>query len=74
MGELVLDARLGRLGIVMDAQGGSLFLRRPEGGREWEVAPEDVRPAPAERRAQWRAARGASTNGASANGASRRAS
>jgi hypothetical protein len=31
----------------MDSQGGRIFLRRPEGGREWEAAPDDVRPVPA---------------------------
>ncbi|MGP3950734.1 hypothetical protein [Streptomyces sp. 7N604] len=45
VGELAFDARRGRVGIVMDAQGGRVYLRRPEGGREWEVSPEDVLPA-----------------------------
>ncbi len=45
IGELALDARQGRVGVVMDTQGGRMYLRRPEGGREWEAAPQDVRPA-----------------------------
>lgn len=46
VGELALDAGRDRVGIVMDAQGGRVFLRRPEGGCEWEAPPEDVRPVP----------------------------
>ncbi|NJQ00336.1 hypothetical protein [Streptomyces zingiberis] len=45
VGQLALDARKGRIGVVMDTQGGRMYLRRPEGGREWEAAPQDVRPA-----------------------------
>ncbi|MEU8353099.1 MULTISPECIES: hypothetical protein [Streptomyces] len=49
IGELALDARQGRIGVVMDTLGGRMYLRRPEGGREWEASPHDVRPAtPAE--------------------------
>ncbi|HCA85210.1 MAG TPA: hypothetical protein DEQ61_06770 [Streptomyces sp.] len=52
VGELALDARQGRVGVVMDAQGGRMYLRRPEGGREWEASPQDLRPAnPGEARA-----------------------
>lgn len=47
VGDLALDTKQNRLGIVMDAQGGRYFLRRPEGGREWEACPDDVRPASA---------------------------
>lgn len=53
VGELALDATCGRVGVVMDAQGGRVFLRRPEGGREWEVSPEDVRPVPSADRARF---------------------
>ncbi|MFF3763738.1 hypothetical protein ACFYYR_06555 [Streptomyces sp. NPDC001922] len=52
VGELALDAKRGRVGIVMDAQGGRVFLRRPEGGREWEAPPEDVRPVPVVKKVQ----------------------
>ena len=44
IGQLALDARQGRVGVVMDTQGGRMYLRRPEGGREWEAAPQDVEP------------------------------
>jgi len=47
VGELVLDAKRDAVGMVMDAQGGRMFLRPPEGGREWEASPDDVRPVPA---------------------------
>ena len=45
VGSLVLDAKQDRVGVVMDRQGGRVYLRPPQGGREWEAAPEDVRPA-----------------------------
>ncbi|MFI6844632.1 hypothetical protein ACIBJD_08200 [Kitasatospora sp. NPDC050467] len=47
-GELVLDARTGRTGIYMDTLGGELYLRPPDGGREWTTRPGQVSPAPAE--------------------------
>jgi hypothetical protein len=47
VGSLVLDAKRDRVGVVMDRQGGRVYLRPPQGGREWEAAPEDVRPAKA---------------------------
>ncbi|MGP4000121.1 hypothetical protein [Streptomyces sp. 8N706] len=47
VGDLALDTERGDVGIVMDVQGSRVFLRRPEGGREWEAPPEDVRPVPA---------------------------
>ncbi|MFG2191974.1 hypothetical protein [Streptomyces sp. NPDC048639] len=50
VGQLAFDRRYGRVGIVMDAQAGRVYLRRPEGGREWEASPEDVRPARSEDR------------------------
>jgi hypothetical protein len=45
VGSLVLDEKRDRVGVVMDRQGGRVYLRPPQGGREWEAAPEDVRPA-----------------------------
>lgn len=45
VGALVLDAKRDRVGVVMDRQGGRVYLRPPQGGREWEAALEDVRPA-----------------------------
>ncbi|WP_405361208.1 hypothetical protein OG535_23905 [Kitasatospora sp. NBC_00085] len=47
-GELVLDARTGRTGIYMDTLGGELYLRPPDGGREWTTRPGQVSPAPAD--------------------------
>uniref|UniRef100_A0AAU2VHP9 Uncharacterized protein n=1 Tax=Streptomyces sp. NBC_00003 TaxID=2903608 RepID=A0AAU2VHP9_9ACTN len=35
-----------RVGHVMDRWNGRLQLRPLDGGREWDVAPETVRPAP----------------------------
>ncbi|MBZ6475624.1 hypothetical protein [Streptomyces griseocarneus] len=43
-GALVIDARLDKVGQVMGHEGPRLQLRPPRGGREWEAAPEDVRP------------------------------
>ena len=48
-GTLALDIKRDRVGVVMDTLGGRVYLRPPQGGREWEAAPEHVRPAgPAE--------------------------
>lgn len=45
IGALVLDVKRDLVGVVMDRQGGRVYLRPPHGGREWEADPEDVRPA-----------------------------
>jgi hypothetical protein len=45
VGSLVLDAKRDRVGVVMDRQGGRVYLRPPQGGLEWEAAEEDVRAA-----------------------------
>jgi hypothetical protein len=45
VGALALDVKRDRVGVVMARQGGRVFLRPPQGGREWEALPEDVRPA-----------------------------
>lgn len=47
VGTLVLDTRTARLGRVMAAQNGRLYLRAVSGGREWEAEPEEVRRADA---------------------------
>jgi hypothetical protein len=41
-GALALDARLGKVGRVMDRIDGRYYLRPPAGGREWEAAVEAV--------------------------------
>ncbi|MFC8451494.1 hypothetical protein [Kitasatospora sp. NPDC057223] len=38
-GELVLDARCGRVGTYMDTLGGVVYLRPVSGGPEWEADP-----------------------------------
>ncbi|MBC2876353.1 hypothetical protein H7K43_15045 [Streptomyces sp. TYQ1024] len=45
VGSLVLDIKRDRVGTVMGQLAGRIFLRPPHGGREWEAAPSDVRPA-----------------------------
>lgn len=45
VGALMLDARLDRVGVVMDVICGRVLLRAPAGGREWEALPCDLRPA-----------------------------
>jgi hypothetical protein len=45
IGSLAVDTARDRVGVVMDVQGGRVFLRRPGGGTEWEALPRDVRPA-----------------------------
>lgn len=47
IGTLALDARTGRIGQVMGHEGPYVQLRPPQGGIEWDVRPEDVRPADA---------------------------
>ncbi|MGW0468263.1 hypothetical protein ACWDX6_23805 [Streptomyces sp. NPDC003027] len=36
--------RDGRVGRVVDRYEGSVYLRPPGGGKEWSVAPEELRP------------------------------
>ncbi|WP_425444517.1 hypothetical protein [Streptomyces alboverticillatus] len=43
-GAFVVDTRRDKVGQVMGHEGPRLQLRPPRGGREWEAAPEDVRP------------------------------
>ncbi|MER7666527.1 MULTISPECIES: hypothetical protein [unclassified Streptomyces] len=48
-GTFAVDARDGRVGLVMGRVGTCVQLRPVGGGREWDCPPEDVRPAaPAE--------------------------
>ncbi|MDX3453221.1 hypothetical protein PV396_14875 [Streptomyces sp. ME02-8801-2C] len=50
VGTYVMDARTGKVGIVMGHEGCYVQLRSYGGGREWDAAPEALRPAtPAER-------------------------
>ncbi|MER8184805.1 hypothetical protein [Kitasatospora sp. NPDC094015] len=44
-GELVRDHRSDRIGVLMDVQGGRLYLRPPGGGVEWTADPGQVGPA-----------------------------
>ncbi|GHJ36004.1 hypothetical protein [Streptomyces sp. TS71-3] len=43
-GTPVRDTARNRIGVVMDHQGPYFQLRPLDGGREWDAAPEDVRP------------------------------
>jgi hypothetical protein len=45
VGAVVMDEERGRVGEVMDHQGGRLQLRPVRGGREWDAHPARVRPA-----------------------------
>lgn len=47
VGELVLDARAGRLGVFMDRVGDTVHLRPERGGLEWEADPRWLRRPPA---------------------------
>ncbi|MDI3422072.1 hypothetical protein [Streptomyces luteolus] len=50
LGTLLLDVRRDQLGLFRGEYGGRWYLRPACGGREWDVAPEDVQPAdPAQR-------------------------
>ncbi|NBM18583.1 hypothetical protein [Streptomyces sp. GC420] len=40
-----MDTDTGRLGEVMGSEGGTLQLRPPGGGLEWDCRPEAARPA-----------------------------
>lgn len=42
IGSVQRDRRTGTVGVVMGAVGGKVQLRPPKGGREWDVAPENV--------------------------------
>ncbi|MGW0699485.1 hypothetical protein ACWD0A_09155 [Streptomyces sp. NPDC002867] len=46
LGAYAVDARDGRVGVVMGWVGTYVQLRPPGGGREWDCPPGDVRPAP----------------------------
>lgn len=50
VGTYVVDMSTGRVGRLMGEAGPSLSLRPVGGGREWECAPESVRPATAAER------------------------
>ncbi|MEU0369522.1 hypothetical protein ABZ070_04525 [Streptomyces sp. NPDC006283] len=45
IGSYVVDTRTGRVGRLMGEAGPRLSLRPVGGGREWECAPDAVRPA-----------------------------
>lgn len=45
VGAYVMDARTGKVGIVMGHEGPYVQLRPYGGGREWDAAPEGLRPA-----------------------------
>ncbi|MDQ0931054.1 hypothetical protein [Streptomyces turgidiscabies] len=50
VGAYVVDGRTGKVGIVMGHEGPYVQLRPYGGGREWDAAPDGLRPAtPAER-------------------------
>ncbi|MEU6480863.1 hypothetical protein ABZ858_29085 [Streptomyces sp. NPDC047017] len=50
VGSYALDTGTGRVGVVMGQEGPYIQLRPLGGGREWDCAPDSVRPAtPAER-------------------------
>ncbi|AXK32962.1 hypothetical protein DVA86_10165 [Streptomyces armeniacus] len=44
-GSYAVDTRNGRVGEVMGKEGPYAQLRPPLGGREWDVPPENLRPA-----------------------------
>ncbi|MDQ0790928.1 hypothetical protein QFZ64_006425 [Streptomyces sp. B3I8] len=49
VGDLVVDRRSNKVGVVMGHVGPYVQLRPPHGGREWDVPPGDVRmPTPTE--------------------------
>ncbi|MGW0772163.1 hypothetical protein ACWD01_00590 [Streptomyces sp. NPDC002835] len=50
IGSYVVDTRNGRVGRLMGESGPFLSLRPVGGGREWECAPDSVRPATAAER------------------------
>ncbi|MFI2072543.1 hypothetical protein [Streptomyces triculaminicus] len=50
-GAYVIDTRSGRLAQVMGTMGPRVQVRRPGGGREWEVSPQALRLATREERA-----------------------
>lgn len=50
IGSYVMDTRTGKVGLVMGHEGPYVQLRSYGGGREWDAAPNALRPAtPAER-------------------------
>jgi len=44
VGTLALDTARGKVGEVMDHVGSYVQMRPRDGGREWDVLPEDVQP------------------------------
>ncbi|WUA45952.1 hypothetical protein OG465_37715 [Streptomyces sp. NBC_01367] len=46
-GLLLVDTRTDRVGVVMGCEGPYVQLRPPAGGMEWDVLPDDLRPAEA---------------------------
>ncbi|MER6149623.1 hypothetical protein [Streptomyces hirsutus] len=52
VGELALDVRREKRGIVMDHQDGFVWLRPEGGGTEWTVPPSDVQPLNVRERAE----------------------
>ncbi|MFF6993558.1 hypothetical protein ACFY93_01140 [Streptomyces sp. NPDC008313] len=52
VGELALDVRQQKRGIVMDHQDGLVWLRPEGGGTEWTALPSDVRPPHVRERAE----------------------
>ena len=42
-GDVVLDLRVERVGVVQEVDGEVVWLRPRSGGREWEARAEDVR-------------------------------
>lgn len=50
IGAYVMDGHTGKVGVVMGHEGPYVQLRSYGGGREWDAAPDGLRPAtPAER-------------------------
>ncbi|KAA0943031.1 hypothetical protein FGF04_01445 [Streptomyces apricus] len=45
-GAYVVDVRDGRIGQVVECEGGRVRLRPVDGGREWDCPPEAVEEAP----------------------------
>lgn len=43
-GSLVRDTKTGKIGVLMDVIGSRAWLRKPQGGREWELPSDDVEP------------------------------
>lgn len=60
VGALVFDTLNGRVGVVMEKAGKSVFLRPERGGQEWETHPNWIDRPPAELSAKVKARNGGS--------------